>query len=248
MAAALKDHYNTDCARLIANRIARVEPKFQSELFVEMVKRGIRGKEFLARQDVFSHALKCSLQCDYRTSLDVLSESLGPELAQDTGMFKYGYWLWPVGRYIENEAPHHPEHLDASLAFIGELTARFTGEFAVRPLLARWPKEALKVMLKWSVDPNVHRRRLSSEGVRIRLPWAKRLTVFLDHPDECSKLLTHLCQAPEKFVQKSVGNNINDLFKENPALANELIRKWKKSGLADAKATQWIIRHGMRNQ
>ena len=31
------------------------------------------------------------------------------------------------------------------------------------------------LMLKWSQSKNVHVRRLSSEGIRPRLPWAKKL-------------------------------------------------------------------------
>ena len=41
------------------------------------------------------------------------------------------------------------------------------------------PKEALKIIQRWSIDKNVHVRRLASEGVRIRLPWAKKSLVAL---------------------------------------------------------------------
>jgi 3-methyladenine DNA glycosylase AlkC len=47
-------------------------------------------------------------------------------------------------------------------------------------------------------------------------------------------------------VQKSVGNNLNDLFKEAPEKAEHIIARWKKT--PPGKAREWIIRHGTRNQ
>ncbi|WP_276951591.1 MULTISPECIES: hypothetical protein [Helicobacter] len=50
----------------------------------------------------------------------------------------------------------------------------------------------------------------------------------------------------QKFVQKSVGNNLNDLFKESPQKAQTLIAQWRQSGTS--KACEWIIKHGERRQ
>jgi 3-methyladenine DNA glycosylase AlkC len=59
-------------------------------------------------------------------------------------------------------------------------------------------------------------------------------------------ILTNLKDDPEKFVQKSVGNNLNDMFKESPEKAKHIIAQWKKT--PTSKAQEWIIKHGMRNQ
>lgn len=53
-------------------------------------------------------------------------------------------------------------------------------------------------------------------------------------------------QNPEKFVQKSVGNNLNDLYKDAPEKADHIISQWEKTG--KSKAQDWIIKHGRRNQ
>ena len=37
-------------------------------------------------------------------------------------------------------------------------------------------------MKRWSKSRNVHLRRLASEGLRPRLPWAKKITIFCDDP------------------------------------------------------------------
>ncbi len=246
MAKKLKDHYNINCARLIASKIGEHKPDFQKDAFVQEISRKIRGQSFLARQDVFASALVDYLDSDYLKSLDYIHKLLGPKLQQETGMFTYGYWLWPFGRWIEQQAPKHPKHLKQSLNLIYELTQRFTGEFAIRPLLDQHSLAVLKVMNMWSLDSSVHVRRLASEGLRVRLPWAKKLDVFHNHFEECQDILFNLRQAPEKFVQKSVGNNINDLYKDRPDLAKKLVQRLSSSKPMP-NSTQWIIRHGQRS-
>ena len=75
-------------------------------------------------------------------------------------------------------------------------------------------------------DPDVHVRRFASEGMRISLPWARKLTVALEYFQEYREILTQLKSAPEKFVQKSVGNNLNDLMKADPDKARSIISDW----------------------
>ena len=127
-----------------------------------------------------------------------------------------------------------------------ELTKRFTGEYAIRPLLKEHPQEVMKELIDWSKDPNVHVRRLACEGVRIRLPWSEKIYVALDEFEHYAEILTNLKDDPEKFVQKSVGNNLNDLYKDAPEKADFLISEWQKT--PTTKAQEWIIKHGRRNQ
>lgn len=168
---------------------------------------------------------------------------LGPELEQPEGMFNFGWWLWPVSRYVERNGN---EDWVLSLLFVKELTKRFTGEYAIRPLLKEHPKEVMDELIEWTTDKNAHVRRLASEGVRIRLPWSKKLFVALDEFERYATILTKLKDDPEKFVQKSVGNNLNDLYKEAPEKADFIISQWEKTG--KSKAQDWIIKHGRRNQ
>jgi 3-methyladenine DNA glycosylase AlkC len=259
MAKKFKDYYDAECARLIASRLADAigSTTFDPDRFVREISEHLEGDPpFSARQDIFATALEHHLPGDYPGALQALTAILGPPLQEPEGMFTYGWWLWPIGRFVERNAL-----LDrpASYRFIRELTRRFTGEFAIRPLLREEPEEAMEVLDRWSRDTDVHIRRCASEGMRIRLPWAKRLTVALDHFDRYRTVLGHLRQDPERFVQKSVGNNLNDLMKEAPDLAWELIREWEAEldgtgagrdyAVSDgvAGATRWIIRHGTRS-
>ncbi|TVQ27960.1 MAG: DNA alkylation repair protein [Spirochaetaceae bacterium] len=214
--------------------------------FVDSIDRELggsaEGPTFSARQDIFASALEEHLPRHYPDAVSLLERILGPPLPGPEGMFTYGWWLWPVGRYIERNALADRE---VSLGFIYKLTQRFTGEFAVRPLLRDAPEDTLSVLDTWAQDPDVHVRRLASEGMRINLPWAQKLTVALDYFDSYRTVLDRLKSAPEKFVQKSVGNNLNDLMKNDAEKAWAIIEAWRAE--SPSVETEWIIRHGTRS-
>ena len=238
----VKDYYDANCAKLLSAKIKTIYPEFDGDEFIKYVDKNVSDKEFSERIDVFADAFELYLPPKYEANINIFENILGAELKQETGMFSEGWWLWPIGRYVER---HGLENTKLSLNFIKELTKRFTGEFAIRKLLANSPKETINVMIKWSKDENVHVRRLASEGVRISLPWAKKLYVAINEFDSYKIILTNLRNDKSKFVQKSVGNNLNDLYKEFPEKANEIINEWNTEPLS--KETAWIINHGLRS-
>lgn len=227
-AKKLKDHYDKKCAIFIADRLKAVHPKFDHLKFISTATKSLKSLEFLDRQDHFALALEDQYEGRYSLALKHFTKILGPELKSDTGMFIHGWWLWPIGRYVDRNAVNHIEHFDETMDFIEQLTKRFTGEFVIRPLLRAKPKAVINRVTRWSLDPNVHVRRLASEGLRPRLPWAKKSTVFLEHFEACSRVLTNLSEAQEKFVQRSVGNCLNDLYKEDFDRTQALVDRWIK--------------------
>ncbi|MCL2178714.1 MAG: DNA alkylation repair protein [Proteobacteria bacterium] len=237
-----KDYYDTDYAKLLSQKIKVVFPEFNEKSFINHIDKNIFGKEFFGRMDIFANAFEQYLPNTYEQNIGFFEKILGEELKQETGMFSEGWWLWPVSRYVER---HGTKNLRVSLEFIKELTKRFTGEYAIRPLLTNKPGETIKEVIQWSKDKNVHVRRLASEGMRIRLPWAKKLYVAIDDFENYKIILTNLKNDTSKFVQKSVGNNLNDLYKEFPEKAKEIIKEWDKEN--PTKETQWIIKHGLRS-
>jgi 3-methyladenine DNA glycosylase AlkC len=238
----IKDNYNTDCAKLLANKISPFYPSFNGTQFTTYIAENALDKEFSERIEIFVNAFEVCLPDDYEHNIELFVKILGPELKQETGMFSEGWWLWPVGRYVER---HGIENSKLSLNFIEELTKRFTGEFAIRPLLELKTKETMRRMIKWSKSPNVHIRRLASEGVRIALPWAKKTYKGVEEFESYKIILSNLRNDKSKFVQKSVGNNLNDLYKEFPDKANEIINEWKSETMT--KECEWIINHGLRS-
>jgi len=99
-------------------------------------------------------------------------------------------------------------------------------------------------MKSWSKNKNKHIRRLASEGVRPRLPWASKLDQFIKNPKPILPILNNLKDDSSKYVQKSVANCINDILKDNSKIGKTLIDKWK---LKPTKERKWIIKHALRN-
>lgn len=238
-----KDHYDDSYILELSSRLSAVMPYFDAASFSSDLTGRLDDKELFARFDCIVDAMQKSMGNDYSRNIQTFYDLLGPELAKPEGMFHFGWWLWPIGRYVERNGT---ENWQESLSFLKELTKRFTGEYAIRPLLKEHPKEVMDELIVWTHDSNVHVRRLASEGVRIRLPWGLKLLVALDEFERYTVILSNLKDDPEKFVQKSVGNNLNDLYKEAPEKAEHIIAQWRKTPTSESQ--EWIIRHGMRNQ
>jgi len=238
-----KDHYTDEYILDFSSKIHAVIPDFDQKGFIHNLTGQLDNKELFARFDCIVDAMEKSMNNPYTKNIQAFFNMLGPELIQSEGMLNYGWWLWPISRYIER---HGNDDWSLSLSFLKELTKRFTGEYAIRTLLRAHPKEVMDELILWTGDKNVHVRRLASEGIRIRLPWSHKLFVALDEFDRYTTILTNLKDDSEKYVQKSVGNNLNDLFKDDPKKAEYIIEQWKKTN--SSKAQTWIIKHGMRNQ
>lgn len=238
-----KDYYNDAYIVDLSQKIKTVMPDFDEEYFTSTLTGRLDDRELSARLDFIVDAMQQSMSGSYEEHIEAFSRMYGPVLTGPEGMFQYGWWLWPVGRYVERRGN---DNWQLSLSFLKELTRRFTGEFAIRPLLKAHPQEVMDELIQWTADENVHVRRLASEGVRIRLPWSRKLYTALDEFERYTVILTNLKDDPERFVQKSVGNNLNDLYKEAPDKADFIISQWEKSG--QSRAQKWIIKHGRRNQ
>jgi len=98
-------------------------------------------------------------------------------------------------------------------------------------------------MYAWSKHENEHIRRLSSEGCRPQLPWAKALVKYKNDPTPILPILEELKADTSLYVRKSVANNLNDISKTHPDLVINIAEKWLKN---DDKHTNWIVKHGCR--
>ncbi|WP_257202899.1 hypothetical protein [Corynebacterium cystitidis] len=243
MATKLKDHYDAGYTHGLADKITAVETGFDQQEFLQRVLPTLKTLEFGARQELLAEALAQTVPGSYEQQLATFTKILGPELPGILGMFTDGWWLWPVGRFVEK---HGTQNYEASLEFCRELTKRFTGKYAMRPLLEYRPGETMRRMVEWSVDDNQRICRLASECVRPRLPWAKKSLVCLDFVDEYRQLLGNLKDDSDRTIQKSVANNLNDLYKDAEWLFTELVDEWSQPPVTDHCA--WVLKHGTRAQ
>jgi len=240
----LKEYFGGNLAALLAEKIAQVEPRFAAKFFVSRIEKGVRDLELKDRVALIAEELKHHLMSDhdYPKALNTLLQIFGPENPNETGMFKTGYWLMPVAKFV---GLYGLEHYDISMRAIYEITKRHTGEYAIRPYIEKALRPGVRLMKKWARDANVHVRRLASEGLRPRLPWAKKLDIFIDDPEPVLEVLEILKTERSVFVKKSVANNMNDILKDNPDLAMPVLHRW-----ADLRNpnTNWIIKHALRNR
>ena len=243
MAKKLKDYYDHQYVENLFEKLKSVSSQIDKEEYYGKIPANYDDLTFLKRQDVLAEAIDAGIRRPYTNTLDLFRLMWGEELEKETGMFTQGWWLWPLGRYVEK---HALEDMEETMSFAHDFTKRHTGEFMVRPILINHTRYLMETFLKWSQDENVHVRRLSSEGIRISLPWAVKTTVALNEPELFEQILTNLNKDTSKFIQKSVGNNINDLYKMDLEFANKIIEKWEKDN--PSTATSWIINHGRRNQ
>lgn len=242
MAKKLKEYYDILYLEDLSNKLMAVTDCFDRKKFFALTKDKIDELEFNARQELIAHALKASFDIEYPVLLSVFSQILGKELRGNSGAFSEGWWLWPIGKYVEF---YGEEYFEESIAFSKELTKRFTSEYCMRPLIKKYPIKSLEMLKEWSQDEHERVRRLSSECLRIRLPWSKKLYTALDYFEDYFEILDHLKNDPDKYIQKSVANNLNDLYKEAPDRFEWILSKWKSE--SPSKECEWIMKHGSRN-
>ena len=238
----LKYWFDKDLAKLLAGKIRTEYESFDSIGFIRIISDGTPNLELKDRVEHIADTLRAKLPDDYRAAIQILKKILGPENENETGMFTEGYWLMPVAKYVEK---YGLDDFPTSIDLIKEITKRNTGEYCIRPFIEKYPRKTLAIMKKWSTDKNVHVRRLSSEGLRPRLPWAAKMNRFIEDPRPVLDILENLKDDDSKFVQKSVANNLNDILKDNYPIGFRVIKKWARSA---GRNRSWIIKHALRNE
>lgn len=104
---------------------------------------------------------------------------------------------------------------------------------------------ALALMRGWATYPSFHLRRLASEELRPKLPWAPKLELFIEDPRPVFGILNLLKEDPVHFVKKSVANHITDYLKVDPDAAEELLANWQHS---NNEHTRWIVAYAGRKR
>ncbi len=238
----LKLWFDEACVQLLLNKLQDTNIIEANDIQVEADQiKALDTLELKDRVEWIADLLQDKIPGDYQIQLEALVGILGPENEEETGMFTNFYWVMPIAKFVEK---YGIDDLDHSMDAIAEITKRNTGEFTVRPFLIKYPSKGLAQMKAWAQSDNLHLRRLASEGMRPRLPWASKLSAFIDNPSPVLEILEILKDDPSRFVQKSVANTLNDILKDNEVIALETIRNWAQEPSFERA---WIIRHAIRN-
>jgi 3-methyladenine DNA glycosylase AlkC len=243
MGDPLKVFFSPALVRRLAGDIARVHPSFPTRQFVAQACAGLDALELLDRGRHIARALAAHLPPAYPAAVDVLIRSLGPEHPSEeligAGMAPFFYL--PHTIFV---ADHGLDDFELSMQAQYELTKRFSAEASIRPYLARYPERTFERLQTWARDANPHVRRLVSEGTRLRLPWAPRVSWLDDHPDRVVALLEGLKDDPASLVRRSVANNLNDLGKGHPSLCLRTCEAWLENASAERRE---LVEHALRS-
>lgn len=238
----LKYWFDQDLAKLLSDKICQIKPNFNQSDFIKSVEQKVENLELKDRVEIIADLLFENLEESYVIGIETLLQILGPENEEETGMFSNYYWVMPIAKFVEK---YGLNSFDLSMNAIKEITKRNTGEYTIRPFIEKDQTKTLGVMINWSKNENKHVRRLSCEGVRPRLPWAKKLDIFIENPNPILPILSNLKDDKSKYVQKSVANCINDILKDNFEIGKDLIDSWDTKNTS--KERKWIIKHALRN-
>ncbi len=241
MAEPLKNQFGADIPRRIGQMLASVDPSFDTDGFVAGALEGYDELELTPRAWQIARSLRPFLPDELPDALELIVRSLGPEIEGTDLKGMDGFLYLPFVFFV---AEFGLDDLETSLRAQYELTKRFTAEFSIRPFLVRYPHETLARLRRWATDPNVHVRRLVSEGTRPRLPWAPRLSIFIDDPEPVIALLELLKDDPEEYVRRSVANNLNDIAKDHPERVVSVAAAWWDGA---SPARRRLIQHGLRS-
>lgn len=241
MADALKHHISADVVRSIAADLQRAWKGLNRRAFERDALEGLDALELTPRGTHVAQAMRRHLPADYDAAVRILVDALGPPIGESslTGMAVFRYL--PFAAFIREFGV---ASFEASMTAQYALTQRFTAEWSIRPFLEAHPRATLARLAQWASDPSVHVRRLVSEGTRPRLPWAPQLKAFIADPAPVLALLELLKDDPERYVQRSVANNLNDIGKDHPDRVVEVATRWMRGA---TEGRRWIVQHALRS-
>jgi 3-methyladenine DNA glycosylase AlkC len=213
MAAPLKDQFGPE----VVEQIAETLPVDRTRFVLDCLD-GFHDLELMDRARHIADVMHAHLDADPATAVRQVHAALGAERRPGMAAFFYNPHSAFLGTY---GLPAFTE----SMAAMYDLTKLFTAEFCIRGFLVRYP-QTLDRLRMWAADPDEHVRRLVSEGTRPRLPWAPRLPQFIEDPEPVIAMLDLLKDDPSPYVLRSVGNNLNDISKDNPGRVLQVAGAW----------------------
>jgi 3-methyladenine DNA glycosylase AlkC len=238
MAASLKIFFNKTVIEGLARDFAQTHRGFDPKQFAKECFMGLDSLELMARARHIAEVLRRQLPADFPEAAAVILRSL-PSRPTLSGMdaFRYLPHVFYVSKY-------GIAHFEEAMHVQYQLTQHFTAEFSIRAFIEKYPEQAHARLRAWAADPNVHVRRLVSEGSRPRLPWAGRLRAYQADPTPVLALLELLKDDPELYVRRSVANSLNDIAKDHPETAVRVCREWMQGAAAERA---WIVKHALRS-
>lgn len=116
---------------------------------------------------------------------------------------------------------------------------------ALRADIVAAPMHALEHLQPWTHEASPYLRRFACEALRPRGVWASHIALFKQDPDHAVEMLEALADDPERYVQDSVGNWLNDAGKTQPRWLRDLCARWQHEHPSAANA--YIRKRALRS-
>lgn len=240
----LKDHlFNRGRVEALAGDIQTVYSDFPRKDFVRETLAGFKSRELKARIRWMGELLRKHLPADYRKATRILLKSLPPPLDPTRSDDDFGDFIYaPLADFVALYGCNAKD-LEFSLEALRQITQRFSAEDAIRYFLNAFPDETMAKIHIWKTDPHYHVRRLCSEGLRPRLPWAQKISI----PATLALPVLEALYADEtRYVTRSVANHMNDVAKVDPELALKTLERWKKGNRQKPEEMNFVLSHSLR--
>lgn len=237
--SALKDHLDPAAVRLLGSQLAHVFPQFDVVGFERAALASLPDLSLTGRVSLLKDLLKQSLAPDLSRDAASLRQLVNQWPAENNRGWD-NYAVWPLIEMIGECGRDDPPQ---ALALLADFTHLFTAEFAMRWYVRERLTQVQPLILQWTASESSHIRRLASECLRPRLPWGGHIKALQRDPAPILSVLEKLKDDPSLYVQKSVGNNLNDISKDHSTLVLKITGRW----LCDATlARQQVIKRALR--
>ncbi|MGY6650155.1 DNA alkylation repair protein [Wenyingzhuangia sp. IMCC45574] len=234
----LKNAYNTSFFNAFLKAFKEIDPTVNKTAFLEAIFiPAWENYELKERMHHIALVLHHFLDPDFKKAIQQIKDLI-PSLEKNRISGGYEYLFLPD--YVETFGQ---DYLVESVASFETITPFISCEFAIRPFIISHHKYVMAKITEWTFHPNLHLRRLASEGCRPRLPWAMALPVFKKDPSSILPILENLLNDESPYVRKSVANNLNDISKDNPNIVVDFTEKH----YGETEATDWILKHANRS-
>jgi 3-methyladenine DNA glycosylase AlkC len=238
MPEPLKNMFSRPLLEPFAAEVQAVWKKFPAQIFLsQLFDAEWETLELKQRVRRISHVLQKNLPPEYRDALEIVMKTTQRYLDRLGDSLTFEYTFLPD--FVEAHGVNSP---DLSIPALEMLTRLSSAEFAVRPFLLRYSERMYAQMLAWSRHASPLVRRLSSEGIRPRLPWGMGVPALKRDPSPILPILENLKNDPAETVRRSVANNLNDIAKDHPDLVLRIAGRW----LGHSPETDWVVRHACR--
>lgn len=238
MAELLKDIFSPSFYEGFCRDLRKVYPSFDNKGFMHtLFDSDWKNRELKQRMRHTSATLYNFLPVDFPRACEIFCDLIDHYHRNNRKEKSIEHFFIPD--YIEQ---YGMSHYDVAVNTMEKITQFTSCEFAVRPFIIKYEDKMIQQMVRWSKHRHHLVRRLSSEGIRPRLPWAMALPELKRDPSPIHPILENLKEDESETVRRSVANNLNDISKDNPSFVLSLFKEWKNI----SPETDWIIKHGSR--